>query len=104
MESRRWLARSSNSKSSKVSGCKYCLRNLPCGEDETEAIKESLPRTSVNISTMTFRSPYFTVPDRKSTRLNSSHANISYAVFCLKKKKHHLSVLSYITHYHTYSP
>src|SRR3712207_8399985 len=26
------------------------------------------------------------VPDRKSTRLNSSHANISYAVFCLKKK------------------
>src|SRR3712207_8040691 len=33
--------------------------------------------------------------DRKSTRLNSSHANISYAVFCLKKKKqyvfHHTS-------------
>src|SRR3712207_8910297 len=28
------------------------------------------------------------VQDRKSTRLNSSHANISYAVFCLKKKKH----------------
>src|SRR3712207_6998693 len=28
-----------------------------------------------------------TSPDRKSTRLNSSHANISYAVFCLKKKK-----------------
>src|SRR5438445_8074380 len=27
------------------------------------------------------------VRDRKSTRLNSSHANISYAVFCLKKKK-----------------
>src|SRR3712207_7052639 len=26
-------------------------------------------------------------PDRKSTRLNSSHANISYAVFCLKKNK-----------------
>src|SRR3712207_7987818 len=28
-----------------------------------------------------------TLVDRKSTRLNSSHANISYAVFCLKKKK-----------------
>src|SRR3712207_8034516 len=28
-----------------------------------------------------------TTRDRKSTRLNSSHANISYAVFCLKKKK-----------------
>src|SRR2546430_7795261 len=29
------------------------------------------------------------VRDRKSTRLNSSHSQISYAVFCLKKKKHH---------------
>src|SRR5205814_7368236 len=28
-------------------------------------------------------------PDRKSTRLNSSHLGISYAVFCLKKKKQH---------------
>src|SRR3712207_8988606 len=32
--------------------------------------------------------------DRKSTRLNSSHANISYAVFCLKKKK--TSIISII--------
>src|SRR5476651_2841356 len=31
--------------------------------------------------------------DRKSTRLNSSHANISYAVFCLKKKKNQLNCL-----------
>src|SRR3712207_8571886 len=30
--------------------------------------------------------------DRKSTRLNSSHANISYAVFCLKKKKHKTTI------------
>src|SRR3989440_9696327 len=29
------------------------------------------------------------IPDRKSTRLNSSHDQISYAVFCLKKKKKH---------------
>src|SRR3712207_8862076 len=34
------------------------------------------------------------IKDRKSTRLNSSHANISYAVFCLKKKK--------IMHIYTY--
>src|SRR3712207_7169165 len=34
-------------------------------------------------------------PDRKSTRLNSSHANISYAVFCLKKKKHALTLTAY---------
>src|SRR3712207_7266518 len=33
--------------------------------------------------------------DRKSTRLNSSHANISYAVFCLKKKKKTQPTLSY---------
>src|SRR3712207_7152069 len=32
--------------------------------------------------------------DRKSTRLNSSHANISYAVFCLKKKKK-IAIISY---------
>src|SRR3712207_1091027 len=38
-----------------------------------------------------------TEPDRKSTRLNSSHANISYAVFCLKKKK-----LNRITSTHTH--
>src|SRR3712207_7179165 len=31
--------------------------------------------------------------DRKSTRLNSSHANISYAVFCLKKKKIHTAYI-----------
>src|SRR3712207_8909179 len=33
--------------------------------------------------------------DRKSTRLNSSHANISYAVFCLKKKKNINKTLLY---------
>src|SRR3712207_6977673 len=37
----------------------------------------------------------FDKTDRKSTRLNSSHANISYAVFCLKKKKNSKG-LSYI--------
>src|SRR5947208_10540693 len=34
--------------------------------------------------------------DRKSTRLNSSHQIISYAVFCLKKKKKHLHKLHYM--------
>src|SRR3712207_7566030 len=36
--------------------------------------------------------------DRKSTRLNSSHANISYAVFCLKKKTNNICP---VTSYHT---
>src|SRR3712207_8805465 len=36
--------------------------------------------------------------DRRSTRLNSSHANISYAVFCLKKIKHSVSLFgNYLT-------
>src|SRR3712207_7799487 len=39
------------------------------------------------------RDPIARQVDRKSTRLNSSHANISYAVFCLKKKKHIISSL-----------
>src|SRR2546427_3876876 len=34
----------------------------------------------------------FLTADRKSTRLNSSHSQISYAVFCLKKKKNHMRV------------
>src|SRR5690349_23955712 len=37
--------------------------------------------------------------DRKSTRLNSSHVEISYAVFCLKKKKKINKTAQYITHY-----
>src|SRR3712207_8203864 len=36
--------------------------------------------------------------DRKSTRLNSSHANISYAVFCLKKKKKRKQIEGYKKH------
>src|SRR3712207_6921465 len=44
------------------------------------ALKESLPEnTQLNLF-------FHHYEDRKSTRLNSSHANISYAVFCLKKK------------------
>src|SRR3712207_7441324 len=44
--------------------------------------------------------------DRKSTRLNSSHANISYAVFCLKKKKksritRDVRIIESIGHYDT---
>src|SRR3712207_8741051 len=39
------------------------------------------------------------IADRKSTRLNSSHANISYAVFCLKKKQIRHTVLQ-LPHHH----
>src|SRR3712207_8688771 len=44
--------------------------------------------TSASIDSIAWRVSLSTsCLDRKSTRLNSSHANISYAVFCLKKKK-----------------
>src|SRR3712207_4775883 len=47
--------------------------------EDREALKKSWTKRS--------RKPRPRIRDRKSTRLNSSHANISYAVFCLKKKK-----------------
>src|SRR3712207_8084882 len=49
------------------------------GDPHMQAAEEGL--------TVEYKSPNI---DRKSTRLNSSHANISYAVFCLKKKKKRL--------------
>src|SRR3712207_8467549 len=42
------------------------------------------------IAVLLAAAPHLAVLDRKSTRLNSSHANISYAVFCLKKKKQNI--------------
>src|SRR5258707_11469961 len=47
--------------------------------------QRSRTRADSGRATETLRLAY--ASDRKSTRLNSSHANISYAVFCLKKKK-----------------
>src|SRR3712207_9070653 len=48
-------------------------------------INNLMKKTSVTIGIPVYQSEKNI--DRKSTRLNSSHANISYAVFCLKKKK-----------------
>src|SRR2546430_4586865 len=68
----------------------YSFNSLPCPR-----------RTSSTVNRRNWQS-FFDLPwkDRKSTRLNSSHSQISYAVFCLKKKKknnelkqsHHLDV------------
>src|SRR5471030_2443043 len=50
----------------------------------------SYPRVSTWLTiSHTPASRQLTILDRKSTRLNSSHLGISYAVFCLKKKKSH---------------
>src|SRR5207253_10867527 len=50
-------------------------------------ISSGMPRP-VTAETATSGRPRRSHRDRKSTRLNSSHVAISYAVFCLKKKKH----------------
>src|SRR3712207_8254049 len=51
-------------------------------------ILAGVPTVVYGYFALTFITPVFRESvDRKSTRLNSSHANISYAVFCLKKKK-----------------
>src|SRR5438034_1692429 len=43
------------------------------------------------------RDKTWAIRDRKSTRLNSSHTVISYAVFCLKKKKKQKTIINYST-------
>src|SRR3712207_8734139 len=54
-------------------------------------------RFETNSSIIKFMNVKKHTPDRKSTRLNSSHANISYAVFCLKKKNKSLPC-AYLLH------
>src|SRR2546430_5439399 len=68
----------------------------PCGEAghengpqlEHRALLDGLPRRRdrTPLPCTGFLPLHATNPDRKSTRLNSSHSQISYAVFCLKKK------------------
>src|SRR5690349_23780395 len=53
----------------------------------TTACKSTASASSAGRPHPTSWSPGGARPDRKSTRLNSSHVEISYAVFCLKKKK-----------------
>src|SRR3712207_7462737 len=65
-----------------------CRRDRPAGRGRGEGTRDPRPRRG-----------YLRGGDRKSTRLNSSHANISYAVFCLKKKQTISSIFYYnITH------
>src|SRR3712207_7224501 len=51
------------------------------------ALLGGLALEGLGVAALALGSTALVLLDRKSTRLNSSHANISYAVFCLKKKK-----------------
>src|SRR5689334_24169684 len=88
-----------------VTGVQTCAlpisRSLPPrGSTWTNWPENLSPRTSR--TTAGGRSPCTCRPDRKSTRLNSSHSSISYAVFCLKKKKKktHTTKHNYIKQYY----
>src|SRR2546430_10208849 len=58
------------------------IRIYACGQDLCAAIATMQPPLDPATG-----KPWTDKKDRKSTRLNSSHSQISYAVFCLKKKK-----------------
>src|SRR3712207_9020323 len=59
------------------------LRRASDVQERTRSVRTGQRRHGGSLT----HNPWVVVSDRKSTRLNSSHANISYAVFCLKKKK-----------------
>src|SRR3712207_8559840 len=65
---------------------------LRAGVEVTPRYKEALMSAGINAVYVDD-----SLGDRKSTRLNSSHANISYAVFCLKKKKQQTTIFYTMT-------
>src|SRR5260221_7402857 len=76
-----------------VTGVQTCA--LPISEHwVNERQSGSVQHSSVCIQELLF--VYVSLQDRKSTRLNSSHTVISYAVFCLKKKKPNYHVTRYV--------
>src|SRR3712207_7697363 len=72
-------------------GVLAAARSLVRGDRGGEPVTAQVPRLRV----------FGAEGDRKSTRLNSSHANISYAVFCLKKKKTHIVPISVLSSHFT---
>src|SRR3712207_8949026 len=60
---------------------------IPDGREAAGGVDEDASREQVDREYRPGGRLTVVTGDRKSTRLNSSHANISYAVFCLKKKK-----------------
>src|SRR2546422_1404279 len=64
-----------------------CAASIARRPVTTEPSDETQSESSVMTAAATLASPFVQAADRKSTRLNSSHGYISYAVFCLKKKK-----------------
>src|SRR3712207_7571987 len=72
------------------SGRAFCV-----GQDLAEHIESLRGNAATSLSVV---EDEYNPLDRKSTRLNSSHANISYAVFCLKKNKKSRFLKNKLTH------
>src|SRR3712207_362695 len=73
-----------------LEGVRSAVVHVALPEDEVFVTEEAKPTASVLLDLApgtALSGEQIQAVDRKSTRLNSSHANISYAVFCLKKKK-----------------
>src|SRR2546427_4552382 len=59
----------------------------PAGDDDPDHANPHRHHQAIDHHLPSEHQPEYVQEDRKSTRLNSSHSQISYAVFCLKKKK-----------------
>src|SRR3712207_8758705 len=82
------LFRSSSSTSAQVEASTLRTVSVPGTKGTAHSASALVTPQPLGTSERQLRRPGRDVgEDRKSTRLNSSHANISYAVFCLKKKK-----------------
>src|SRR2546427_5889887 len=71
------------------------FRSVSLADVEDQETLTAAIRAAVNEameSAVGFKPTLIALTDRKSTRLNSSHSQISYAVFCLKKKKNNRSL------------
>src|SRR2546430_10563034 len=78
------------------------FRSIFCDECNTATGRWPMKSFSRATAPATIRSVSFQGgPDRKSTRLNSSHSQISYAVFCLKKKKKKATDITLLTQHAT---
>src|SRR3712207_8533784 len=85
------LFRSKKGDSVCINGACLTATKVSRAEAEFEMVSETIRRTNLG------QTKPGEMVDRKSTRLNSSHANISYAVFCLKKKEINLDKYLKIT-------